>query len=230
MIPSRLFYRIALMLLLLPGFMAAQSGFKPMTDLQIFGSSTYDFRTSQINIRDVKGTPYLTEDYLEGKVLMGNTMYEGVQLRYDVYNDRFEARLEQNTIIIDPVKNVIDTTYYSGYKFVCKFIHPDKSSALAHVAVLYKSDNCNLYKKYKVALIPATNPSAYTEAKPAKFDSVLPDHYLGRKNELTLLKGVKSIADFFEVETKEVKSLIKINQLKLQSEEDLVRICEHFSN
>ncbi len=216
--------------MLLPCLLSAQSGFKPMTDLQIFGSTTYDFRKSQMNIKDVKGTPYLTEDYLEGRVLMSNTMYEGIQLRYDVYNDWFEARLEQNTIIIDPVKNVIDTLYYSGYKFVRIFIYPDKRNALVHVAVLYKSDKCNLYKRYKVTLIPATDPSAYTEAKPAKFDSVLPDYFLGRGEEMTLLKGVKSIAGFFDVETKEVKSMMKSSQLKLQNEEDLVRICAHFSN
>lgn len=230
MTPSRLFHGIALILIALPSLLSAQSGFKPLTDLQIFGSSTFDFRQSQLNIKDVKGTPYLSEEYMEGNVLMSSTMYEGILLRYDVYNDRFEARLEQNTIIIDPVKNVIDTFYYSGYKFVRIFIDPDRSNALAHVAVLYKSNHCNLYKKYKVTLIPATKPGAYTEANPAKFDPVLPDYYLGSGEEMILLKGVKSIAGFFDVEPKEVKSMMKSSQLKLQSEEDLVRICTHFSN
>jgi len=227
--PSTLFYRMVFLLLLLPGILAAQSGFMPLTDLQIFGSSTFDFRKSQISIKDVKGTPYLTEDYLEGKVLMGNAVYEGVMLRYDVYNDRFEVRFEQNTIIIDETKSIIDTLYHSGYKFVRKFLLPGKSNVLSHVAVLYKNNDFNLLKKYKVTLIPATNPSAYTEAKPAKFDPVVPDYYLGRGEEVILLKGVKSIAGFFHVEPKEVKSLMKSQQLKVQNEEDLVRICAYFS-
>ncbi len=215
----------------MPTLTFAQSGFAPLVDLQIFGSSpNLDFRQNQTKIKDAMGSPYLEEDFSDGKVLMNNTMYEGVQLRYDIYNDLFEARLGQNTTVIDPSKNSIDTLYYSGYKFVRIFLQPDKNNVLSHVAVLYNHIDCNLYKKYKVAFIPATKPSAYAEAKPAIIDTVLPDYYLGSGEELILLKGVKSIAGFFEVEPKEVKSMINSHQLKLQNEVDLIKICAHFSD
>ena len=114
-----------------PGMLIAQGGFKPMTDLQIFGSSTYNFREMQLDIKDIQGTAYLEEEFTPGKVLMNRTVYEGIRLRYNVYNDLFEANLDENTIVIDPAKNDIDTIYYKGNKFVRKFL-PRQDQILSH--------------------------------------------------------------------------------------------------
>ncbi len=225
----RLLTRTALMIVLIPSAAKAQSGFLPLTDLQIFGSATMDFRQNQTNLKDAEGSQYLEDTYTAGNVLMNNVMYEGVLLRYDIYNDLFEARLGTHTVAIDPVKNSIDTLYYRDYKFVRKFLQPGKNNRLSHVVVLYTCKENALFKKFKVAFIPATNPSAYTEAKPAKINPVLPDYFLGNGEELVLIKGVKSIADFFKVEPKRVKSIIKSQQLDLRSEEDLRTICSEFT-
>ena len=172
----------------------------------------------------------MDEAFSEGKILMGNTLYEGVQLRYNIYNDRFEARLLNTTIELDPLKTPIDTLYYAGYRFVLKFMQPGTNKDLSHLLVLYHHADFNLFKKLKITLTPETKPGAYAEGQPAQFNPSLPEYYLERGEEMVLVKGAKSIAEFFEVEPKEVKSLIRSGQSKLQREEDLVRICTHFSN
>lgn len=230
MIRRNLLYRFlnALLITAVPVVLGAQGSFKPLTDLQIFGSTTNKFLEIQLDIKDIEGSAYLEEEFTEGRVMMYNTMYEGVRLRYNVYNDLFEANQGDNNIVIDPLKNDIDTFYYQGYKFVRKFL-PHQDQILSHVGVLFDHRNCTLYKKFRTILIPAEKASAYTEAKPARFNTVQPDYYLGRGEDLFLLKGNKAIADFFQVEQKEVKNLVRSRKLKLQREEDLIRICAHFS-
>lgn len=225
-----MFLFLTLVFLIVPSLSFAQTDIQPLTDLQIFGTSTYDYRESVTDTKEIKGTPYLSDEYSEGKVLVNNTLYQDVLLRYNVYNDLFEARLGENSIVIDPVKNPIDTIYYEGHKFVRKFLQSTKNNRLSHVAVLYKHSNSSLYKRYRITLVQATRPGAYAEAKPAAFDPKQPEYYLGRGEELSLLKGVKAIADFFEVEAKEVKSFMRSGQLKLQHEEDLITLCNHLSN
>ena len=230
MISSRLISMMALGIMLGTCQLPGQYNIESFADLQIFGIATFQNRNKELKLNDVKGSPYLTEDFLEGKVLMGQTLYKGVQLRYNVYGDRFEARLDQSIIEVDPVTNPIDTLYFYGHKFVRKFLQSHKNKDLSHLAVLYSHPGCTLFKKYKVTLIPETKPGAYVEAQPAKFDPGLPDYYLGKGEELILLNGVKSIAEFFQVESKEVKSMIKTKQLKLQDEKNLIIICAYFSN
>jgi hypothetical protein len=202
-----------------------QGGFRPLTDLEIFGSTTLEFRKIQLDIKDIEGSPYLSEEFSEGKVLMNNMLYDGVNLRYNVYNDRFEVNLDTETIMIDPVKNTIDTLYYLEQKFVRKFLNPEKSNELSHVEVLYSHPDGNLLKKYRIELIPATQPGAYTEAQPAKFKTSSPFYYLERPGNMVLYKGVRSLAEFFATDSKEIKKLIKTHRFKLQDEKDLTSLC-----
>lgn len=216
-------------LLALQASLWAQGGFRPLTDLQLFGSSTYEFREAGTTLEDVKGSPFLEEEFRMGRIMINQSMYEEVSLRYDVYSDRFQVRLTETTLVIDPARNNIDTLYYGGYRFVRKFLLPGKNQTLSHVAVLYQDDRCTLYKRFIMNLVPATKASAYVEARPAAFNPGPPEYYLGRGGDLVQFKGVKSFAGFYGVEPGQVRSLVKERQLNLQDEGDLVRLCAAFS-
>jgi hypothetical protein len=212
-----------------PGLLQAQYDVEILQNLQTFGSASLDYRQRQLEIKDVTGTPYLTEEFREGKVLMGRTLYEGIQLRYNIYSDRFEARLDQQTIELDPVKNAIDTLYYAGDRFVRRFLQPHKNRMLSHVAVIYNDSGCTLFKQYRVNFTPPREPGAYEDAKPAEFTPERPLYYLEGEEGLSQVKGAKSIALFFKTDPKQVKAFVKSNQLSLGNEDHLVRVCAYFS-
>jgi hypothetical protein len=211
------------------GLLLAQYDVEVLQSLQTFGYASLDYRERQLEIKDVKGTPYLTDEFMEGRVLMGHTVYEGIQLRYNIYSDRFEARLGEQTIELDPVKNAIDTLYYADNKFVRRFLQPDKNRMLSHVAVIYSDVDCTLFKHYRINFNPAKQPGAYENPKPAEFTPARPVYYLGGGEGLSLVNGAKSIAAFFMVDTKQVKSFVNSNQLKLSNEDHLARVCAYFS-
>jgi len=219
---------LALVLLLLNGGAMAQNNVEVVKSLQTFGSSSLDYRQRQLEMKDVKGSPYLTADFQEGELLMSNTLYKGLQLRYNVYSDRFEIQLNQQTIELDPVKNPIDTLYYSGYKFIRRFLQPDKNKMLSYVAVIYGDGSCMLIKQFRISLTPAKDAGAYEQSKPAEFTPAKPEYFLVRGEEQSQVKGVKSVAGFLNVDPGEVKSYLKSNQLKISEEDDLTVIFAHF--
>lgn len=211
------------------GLLQAQYDVEVLQSLQTFGSASLDYRQRQLEIKDVKGTPYLTEEFREGKVLMGRTLYEGIQLRYNIYSDRFEARIDQQTIELDPVKNAIDTLYYDGKRFVRRFLQPHENRNLSHLAVIYDDGGCTLFKQYRINFTPPREPGAYEDAKPAEFIPERPLYFLEGEGSLFQVKGVKSIALFFKTDPKQVKTFVKSNQFSLGNEDHLVRVCAYFS-
>jgi hypothetical protein len=68
----------------------------------------------------VKGSPYLTEDFHSGMIYWNGMWNKGIDLRYNIDQCQFEARLESGIIVIDPIKNAIDTIKYREEVFVKK--------------------------------------------------------------------------------------------------------------
>ncbi len=207
----------------------AQNNVEVVKSLQTFKAASLDYRQKDPDIRDVKGSPYLTEDFKEGMILMGNTLYKGIPLRYNVYNDRFEARLQEGTIEIDPETNPIDTLYYNGLKFVRRFLQPGSNKIISNVAVIYNAGAVSLLKKYRIVFNPAANARAYTKARPAEFKVAKPYYYLARGEEQIMVRGVKSISEMLQADKKEVRSYITSNRIDIDDEVGLIQICSHFS-
>jgi hypothetical protein len=196
---------------------------------QAFGQATVDYRIQRQDIGEVEGSPYLTEEFMEGKVLMNRVLYTDLDLRYNVYSDRFEVRLDQGIIQMDPVRTPVDTLYYFDHRFVRKFLQPAGNKNLVHLAVLCETGGSGLYKRYRVVLTPAKDAEAYKAAQPARLSPAKPEYYLGDAQGLMPCKGVKSLAEFFGIDTREVKSFLKQEGLKAGTEEGLVAACAHFA-
>jgi len=69
----------------------------------------------------VKGSPYLTEEFRPGMIHWNRMWNEGIDLRYNIYQGSFEAKLKSGTIVIDPIKNNIDTIKYREEVFVKQY-------------------------------------------------------------------------------------------------------------
>jgi hypothetical protein len=74
----------------------------------------------------VNGSPYLTEEFRSGMIYWNRMWNEGIDLRYNIYQGNFEAKLESGIIVIDPLKNNIDTLKYMEEVFVKKYLKVGK--------------------------------------------------------------------------------------------------------
>jgi hypothetical protein len=115
-------------ILILALFCVGTMAQNPVTNTQslkqnLIASGDYFSWSSRNN--EISGSPYLTEEFRSGMIHWNRMWYEGIDLRYNIYQSNFEARLENGIIVIDPIKNNMDTLKYNEEVFVKKFLNTD---------------------------------------------------------------------------------------------------------
>lgn len=179
----------------------------------------------------IKGSPYLTEEFRPAMIHMNRMWNEGIDLRYNIYQGKFEAKLERGIIAIDPIKNNIDSVKYREEVFVKKYLTEGNDLQVVYLSLLGQQNGYVLYKQYKIKLTEAvTNTDLYNKAKPAEYETQTPVYFVFRDNEHWTVKGSKSLAEIFQIDAKVVKSYLKDNKYKLSREEDLLEAVLYFSS
>lgn len=189
---------------------------------------------------NVKGSPYLAEEFSSGMIHWNGMWHEGFDLRYNVYQGTFETRLESGIIAIDPLKNNMDTIKYRDEVFVKKFLKVGKGLQVVYLSLVGQQNGYVLYKHYISSFTEAvsetytdidsdTDTDLYHKAKPAEYHMEAPVFYVFRGNEHWTVKGSKSLAEIFQIDAKVVKSYLKDNKYKLSREEDLLEAVLYFS-
>ena len=156
---------------------------------------------------------------------------KGIDLRYNIYHGNFEAKLESGIIVIDPIKNAIDTLKYREEVFVKKYLKVDKDLLVVYLSLLGRQNGYALYKQYRIKLTEAiTDTDLYNTAKPAEYKTQTPVYYVFKGNEHWIVKGSKTLAEIFQIDAKTVKSYLKDNKYKLSREEHLLEVVQYFSS
>ncbi len=180
---------------------------------------------------NIKGSPYLTEEFLSGMIYWNRIWNEGIDLRYNIYQGKFEVKLETGTIQIDPLRNNIDTLKYREEVFVKKYLEAGNDKLVVYLSLLGQQNGYALYKQYRIKLTEAvTDTDLYNKAKPAEYKTLTPVYYVFRGNEHWSVKGNKTLAEIFQIDTKVVKSYLKDNKYNLSREEDLLETVLYFSS
>ncbi len=180
---------------------------------------------------NIKGSPYLTEEFLSGMIYWNRMWNEGIDLRYNIYQGKFEVKLETGTIQIDPLRNNIDTLKYREEVFVKKYLEAGNDKLVVYLSLLGQQNGYALYKQYRIKLTEAvTDTDLYNKAKPAEYKTLTPVYYVFRGNEHWSVKGNKTLAEIFQIDTKVVKSYLKDNKYNLSREEDLLETVLYFSS
>ncbi|MFC2129178.1 hypothetical protein ACFLQX_00185 [Bacteroidota bacterium] len=198
-------------------------------DLELYMKTSKEYQSQHNDNSSIVGSPYLTENFESSLVLLNNLWYEGIALRYDIYNDQFEVEFESGKMIIDPIKNNIDTIKYNGEVFVRKVFEPGNTKGLSYLALLGQWNNFGLFKQYKTRLEAATPTDGYNEARPAEYHSTSPGYYIFNNNEIIEIKGSKTIAEVFNIEHKMVKRYLKEKDYKLSNEDDMISVLAYYS-
>ena len=178
----------------------------------------------------INGSPYLTEDFLPGMIHWNRVWNDGIDLRYNIYQGKFEVKLESGTIALDPFNNNIDTLKYNEEVFVKKYLKEGNNILVVYLSLLGQQNGYALYKQYRIKLTEAvTDTDLYNKAKPAEFVMQDPEYYVFMDNEHWEVKGSKTLAEIFQVDTKVVKGYLKDHNYKLSREEDLIEAVLYFS-
>lgn len=182
-------------------------------------------------IAGIKGSPFLFDDWLSGKVIFDNGKEEkNLQLNFDLYNNLLEVKTERGIKVAKPeqvqfIEIKYSTNKIKKYMPLSGYSTTDNEKAEGFAEVLYDGT----IKLVKKTLVKVHKPSYRPSHDVGNYD------YEIRKKERVylleegVLKEVKRMPDFGEL-TKKVKAFSKQNKLRVRKEKDLIRMVEYYDS
>jgi hypothetical protein len=176
----------------------------------------------------IVGTPYLEDDFKEGKVITTKGVFNAIPLRYNVESDYVEFKQKDVTYVLDPSPSVKKVSLPAGDLVVESYTVKGKP-ALGYY-VLLDSGRLTLLMKKKVILRPAQAPKAIeTEGKPARYEK-LGDEFFYKINggAVTEITSVKKMLEVLPDHQDEVKAFVSKEKIS-KKERDLVKLVEYYN-
>lgn len=176
----------------------------------------------------IDGTPYLHEEFSQGKVTTKDSKaYQGL-FRYDIYADNMEFEsLGFVFIIKDPW--TIETMILGSHTFVY-IPQLDETSGRGAYYELILPGKCRLLQNRKVVLNEPQKAKPYVDAKPASFSKGKDVYYLQIENQsLQKITGKKSLIEALEDHGPAIKAYLKQNSLSSKKLADLIDLINYYN-
>lgn len=226
-------------LFLIPVFLFSQKPGQTGTNMRLFENnrplSIFDFQENnfEIPLESITGSPYLNEEFYSGKIFNEDENTGTFLIRYNIYNDVMEVKLDKNSIqelIIDPeIKVSIGTTRFRVHNYKDNY----NNLVPGYFQIIEEGDKIDLLQKHHVTFSPAEPPkSGYHKPKKPEFE-YSKEYYLyfndGRKLEKIKKLNEKRLLGLLN-DKAATKKLIRKNNLDLKTPEDLRKLIRELNS
>ncbi|WP_461491376.1 hypothetical protein, partial [Pontibacter sp. HJ8] len=176
---------------------------------------------------DVKGTPYLMDEWVTGSVKFNNgKLFEGVQLKYNQVEDElmFLDKAKNELLFVEPVLEfkIGERVFRRGYTSV------DGASPMAFYEVLTDGKTQLLKRTTKkiheeLTYNSATKPKSFVESN---------TYYISKsENQLTKVKkDKKSVLNALNDKNAELESYFKTNRPDLKKDVEMAKLVEYYNS
>jgi hypothetical protein len=178
----------------------------------------------------VKGTPYLSETYVDGTILYA-TNARTAPLRYNAYKDLFEFKVDGQARVLDPSTTIKKVNVGESTFVVEKYVG-DKGISKYGYFTLLDSGKVSLYSKKSVKFTPGMKGRALDGGdQPAEYRR-LPDEFYFKTNagELVEIKNIKSMIASFPDKQEELTQFAKKEKISPRDEEELVKLIRYYNS
>jgi hypothetical protein len=176
--------------------------------------------------QDIEGSPYLDPEFREGIIWLEDTTAVLLPLRYNIYTDEMEYRLEGVNYVIG------NTTIIKAVGIgPARFLFLAVAEKGCYVEVL-DSGRCDLLLKRSVRFKPGegTKPIVGTPT-PAEFIRSSDAYFIRvKKSEPVAISNIKSIIMALQDEKDKVESFIAKKKIRRASKENLLMITRYFNS
>ncbi|WP_190809633.1 hypothetical protein [Flagellimonas sp. S3867] len=187
-----------------------------------------------IKLSDIRGSMYFDEDFIMGKVYLGDQYYGSYLMRYNAYADEMEAKKTEKHEAEAISKSTRLTFEIGNEKYVLKsFVDNEKNFVEGYLSELISNDKYSLYhkktKNFKEGKKPETS---YHEPVPPQF-LTSNTYYIavGEKNPQRLKNSKKALMEFIPKENHgQVKKFIKENNVSLKEKEHLIKLIDYVNS
>ena len=190
-----------------------------------------DSGKNQPSMKNIKGSPYLNDEFEKGSIYtVQRLQYADIPLRYNIFNDELEFKTPANEIQALATPEIVEKAVfgkthlvYSSYTF--------NNKIKKGFFVVLEEGKATLYVKPGVIFKEATEPAAYQEAEPPKFEKKADDFYLRFGTAPAQMIGNKKelIAAFPDNKDK-IESYIDKNKVKTNKSESLKELVKYYNS
>jgi len=181
--------------------------------------------------KDVQGSPYLTESFLSGQVLIdGREPYRKL-LRYNAYLDEIQMKDDQNKTMSLLKREYIRARIAHDFYEIVSYIDSDGNEKKGYM-VKVEEGNASLYRQNKKLFIDAKEaPSSYRKDQPAKLVEEM-TYFLRKKDGLlTEMKfKKKEVLKMLGDKDSELKKyLSENNNIALKNEVGMAQLIRYYN-
>ena len=175
---------------------------------------------------DIQGSPYLEREFAEGTVYMKDTSAMILMLRYNIYTDQFEYRLNDVNYVVGNPRNlnriVLGESVFVYLPFIGK-------GGYFELLTFGKS---TLVMRRTVEFKPSEGPKPIEKGliKPARFSRNPDDFYLVLKgNQPVEIKNMKTVKGAFQDQQAKIDSYMKTEKISRATKDNLIKIVEFYN-
>jgi len=213
-------------------FSTAQVNYETRQAMDLFRTNKHlsgDWQ-STLSAGDIQGSPYSNDEFITGAVFTTQKLqFVDVQLRYNIYNDQIEFKSTDDEVQAIATPEIIEKVVIGDLNMVYLPYSVSKKIRNGFFTVIDEG-KASLFLRQEVVFVKATEPGAYKDAQPAKFEK-RPDVYFIKvgTSEAKEVDSKKELLEAFPDKTAQLEKFIKQNKIKTNKQEDLIQLV-HFYN
>lgn len=196
-------------------------------DYLSFQSNSSSTQRAFLSHEDIKGSAYLNEEFTLGSITTKNNIkYQGVPLRYNIYNDDIEFELKEGIFLaISNPESLKEVTIGDETFIYTKKINK-KGESLGYYK-LVTTGNTMLLTRYHIVFVGPQATTGYKAAAPAKLNRNANTFLLkvGDNNPIQIAKK-KDLEFIFGTEAKKLLAYLKSEKLNVKKEKDLIKLVQ----
>ena len=182
-----------------------------------------------LNTRSYEGNPYLDENYCSASIKMSdNVVYEGILLRYNVFNDQFEFISDGQIYSVPKEKNLAEIIL-GDRVFELVPYNARISSGTSFMERLV-TGYCSLYIQYQVKLLKGEASTGYSPATPDHFEKTSPLYFIRiGEGSARYVNNVDDLTSYISDGQDIIKSYIKAEKLNVKKVRDLEKVVRYIN-
>ncbi len=187
----------------------------------------------EIKLSSIRGSMYFNEDFVMGKIYIGDRPYGDYPMRYNAYSDEMEAKKTANGEAEIVMKSNLLSFHIGGKKYVMKdYLNTKGNLTQGYLVVLVSNDKYSLYqKKAKIFKQGKKAETSFHQPVPHQFMESSSFYISKGDGRPRHLKGSKKAVEHFfsEENPKSIKGFVKKNKLDLKEKEGLVSLVNYLN-
>ena len=193
-------------------------------ELYNLGLSSYEYK----NYKDIQGSPYMSPDLKDGKIITADNRVLVGKLRYNIYTDEIEFEYKNNLLSIAKPDNFKEF-YIDNQKLVYKSFVERKKSKKSFMIILEEGEYTLLVKK-NIEYLNKDKQQPYSTPKPDRFEPRDDTYFLSFQNQPAhKMISLKKLTDAFPELTNTIKTY-PLKSINFNNGEELIKFVQYLNS